>query len=98
MLESRQLDFEMVKYLETPPSEEELGKIIKMLGIAPEQLVRKGEKRFKELNLGEQDLSDKQWLAILVANPKLIERPIVVYDGRAAIGRPIENIVKLLGE
>ena len=96
LLESRELDFDMVKYLEKPPSEKELGKIVKMLGIKPEQLVRRGEKLFKELKLGDQELSDKQWIAILAANPTLIERPIVVHDGRAAIGRPLENIVEIL--
>ena len=96
LLESREIDFDMVKYLEDPPSEKELGKIVKMLGIKPQQLVRRGEKLFKELKLGDQELSDKQWIAILAANPTLIERPIVVHDGRAAIGRPLENIVEIL--
>ena len=96
LLESREIDFDMVKYLEDPPNEKEIGKIVKMLGIEPDQLVRKSEKRFKELNFGDQELSDKQWIAILAANPTLIERPIVVHDGRAAIGRPLEKIVEIL--
>ena len=96
LLESREIDFDVVKYLEAPPSEEELERIVKMLGIDPEQLVRKGEKRFKELALGDRRLSDKEWISILSANPKLIERPIVVHDGRAAIGRPIQKIIDIL--
>jgi arsenate reductase len=95
-LNSRGIDFEVVKYLETPPSEKEIRKIVKMLGIEPAQLVRKGEKLFKELKLGEKELSDKEWIAILASNPSLIERPIVVHDGRAAIGRPLENVVEIL--
>ncbi|QEG41065.1 arsenate reductase (glutaredoxin) [Roseimaritima ulvae] len=96
LLESRGIDFEVVKYLEQPPSEKELRRIVKLLGIKPEQLVRKGEKLYKELALGEQTLSDKQWIATLAAHPKLIERPIVVHGDRAAIGRPTENIEELL--
>ncbi|TWT50895.1 Arsenate reductase [Rubripirellula amarantea] len=96
LLDSREMQFEIVKYLETPPSEKELAKILAMLGIAPEQLVRKGEKVFKELNLDDQKLTDKDWMALLVAHPKLMERPIVVHKGKAAIGRPLENIVELL--
>ncbi|WP_182866598.1 arsenate reductase (glutaredoxin) [Stieleria mannarensis] len=98
LLRSHQIEFDVVKYLEDPPSEKELQKIVKMLGIKPEQLVRKKEKRFKELGLGDQKLSDRQWIAILAANPSLIERPIVVHGGKAAIGRPTENITELLGQ
>ena len=68
-----------------------------MIGITPEGLVRKKEKVFKELGLAEQDLSDKEWINVLAENPKLIERPIVVHNGKAAIGRPIENIERLIG-
>lgn len=98
LLENRGVDCEVIRYLDHPPSEKELTKIVKMLGIAPEQLARKGESLFKELGLGDRKLSDKQWIATLAANPKLIERPIVVHDGRAAIGRPIENITQILDE
>ncbi len=96
LLQSRGIRFEVVKYLENPPSEQELGQIVKLLGIQPEQLVRKKEKRFSELQLGDKKLSDQDWRAILAANPKLIERPIVVHDKKAAIGRPLENISQLL--
>lgn len=96
LLESRGIKFDVVLYLQAPPSEKELGRIVQMLGIDPEQLVRKGEQLFKELGLGDQELSDKEWIATLSANPKLIERPIVLHGGSAAIGRPIENIVEIL--
>ncbi|QDT05400.1 Arsenate reductase [Rubripirellula lacrimiformis] len=96
LLEERGIPFEVVKYLETPPSEKELGRIVKMLGMKPEQLARRGEKLFKELGLADRDLSDQQWLAILAENPKLIERPIVIHDQKAAIGRPLENITAIL--
>lgn len=96
LLESRAIDFDVVLYLQSPPSEKELGRIVQMLGIDPEQLVRKGEQLFKDLGLADQELSDKEWIATLSANPKLIERPIVVHGESAAIGRPIENIVEIL--
>jgi arsenate reductase len=96
LLQTRGLPFEVVKYLENPPSEQELGQIVEMLAIKPEQLVRKKENRFAELQLDGKTTSDQDWLAILAANPILIERPIVVHDKRAAIGRPLENISDLL--
>lgn len=96
-LESQGIDFDLVKYLETPLSAKELTQIINKLGIKPEDLVRKKDKLFKELDLGEKSLSDKEWIAVLEANPALIERPIVIHHDRAAIGRPIESIIELLG-
>lgn len=96
LLQTRGLPFEVVKYLENPPSEQELGQIVEMLAIKPEQLVRKKENRFAELQLDGKMTSDQDWLAILAANPILIERPIVVHDKRATIGRPLKNISDLL--
>lgn len=92
MLESRGIEFEVIKYLEDPPSEKGLRQIVKMLGIKPKELARKGESLFKELGLGKKELADKEWITVLAENPKLIERPIVVHEGKAAIGRPTENI------
>ncbi|WP_417731702.1 arsenate reductase (glutaredoxin) [Rosistilla oblonga] len=96
LLESRQIEHTVVKYLETPPTEKELAEIVAMLGIEPQQLVRRGEALFKELGLGEKQLPHDEWLAVLAANPKLIERPIVVHGGRAVIGRPIDYVAALL--
>ncbi|EMI15863.1 arsenate reductase [Rhodopirellula maiorica SM1] len=98
LLESHGVEFDVVKYLDAPPSEKELGRIVKLLGIKPEQLVRKKEKLFGELGLGDKQLSDNDWIATLAAHPKLIERPIVVHGKKAAIGRPLENITQLLDE
>ncbi len=96
LLESRGLEFEVVKYLDEPPSEKELRQIVKMLGIKPRELVRRGESLFKELGLSEKELTDKEWISVLAENPKLIERPIVVHNGKAAIGRPTENVEAIL--
>jgi arsenate reductase len=68
-----------------------------MLGIRPEQLVRKGEEIYKTRYKGET-LTDEQWIAAMVRDPILIERPIVVLEDRAVIGRPPETVLALLGK
>jgi len=96
ILEQRGLEPNVIDYLKAPPSADELRAIVAMLGITPEQLVRKGEQLYKELYAGKS-LSDIEWIEAMVANPILIERPIVVRDERAVLGRPAENVEKLLG-
>ncbi len=96
MLESGSVDFKIVKYLETPPNEAELKELVAMLGITPHELVRTGETLYKELGLGDKQLSDDEWISIMAQNPQLIERPIVVHNGKAAIGRPIEKVIEVL--
>jgi arsenate reductase len=81
--------------LKAPPTSKELRAIVDMLGVPPEQLVRKGEQVYKQLYAGKT-LSDAQWIEAMVANPILIERPIVVRGKRAVLGRPPENVEKLL--
>ena len=88
-------DVEIIEYLKTPPSAAELKDIIALLGIAPEQLVRKGEAIFKEQFKGKK-FSVDEWIDILAAHPKLIERPIVVHGKKAILGRPPENVLTLL--
>ena len=95
LLEEQGVEAEVIKYLETPPSKEELKALLKMLGMGARELMRTKEDIYKELGL--KDVEDEEALIeAMVANPKLIERPIVIKDGKAAIGRPIENIVELL--
>ncbi|WP_373031313.1 arsenate reductase (glutaredoxin) [Sulfurovum sp.] len=95
LLEEKGIDAEVVKYLETPPTKEELVALLKMLGITARELMRTKEAVYKELNLKEVTDED-QLIEAMVNNPKLIERPIVIKNGKAAIGRPIENIIELL--
>ncbi|OIQ36061.1 MAG: arsenate reductase (glutaredoxin) [Bacteroidetes bacterium MedPE-SWsnd-G1] len=94
ILEALNLDFEVVKYLDNPPSEKELAHIIKLLNISPIQLVRKGEAIWKE-NYKGKDLSDSEIISAMSQFPKLIERPIVMTNGKAIIGRPPEQIKEL---
>jgi arsenate reductase len=86
---------EIIEYLKTPPSREELRGLMKKLGMKPEQLVRKGEDIYKQKFSGKT-LTDEQWLDALANNPVLIERPIVVKGSKAVLGRPPENAVSLL--
>lgn len=96
MLEEKGLNPTIIKYLETPPDRQELTEILDKLGIPAEQLVRKGEALFKELGLEDKTLSNDEWIELLVQNPRLIERPIVVHNNKAAIGRPIERVIEIL--
>ena len=86
---------EILEYLIDVPTIEELKTVLKKLGLAPIQILRKGEGVFKEKYKG-QDLSDDQWLAAMVENPKLIERPIVINGNKAVLGRPPENVLELI--
>ena len=89
------VDPRIVEYLKAPPSEAELTAIVRKLGLSPAQLVRRNEAVFKEKYAGKS-LTDAQWIKALVANPILIERPIVVRGDQAVIGRPPENAKRLL--
>jgi arsenate reductase len=86
---------EIIEYLKTPPSIAELKSLIDKLGIETTELIRKGEAIYKE-KYRSSILTDDQWIEIMVANPILIERPIVVKGERAIIGRPPENVLALL--
>ncbi|MDC7993687.1 arsenate reductase (glutaredoxin) [Altibacter sp. HG106] len=95
ILEEHGESLEIVKYLETPPSAPTLSELIAMLGIAPIDLVRTNETIWKEQFKGKA-LTDAEIVNAMVANPKLIERPIVIKGRKAVIGRPPENVKKLL--
>jgi arsenate reductase len=96
LLEARGVAPRVVKYLETPPTASELKAILRKLRLKPVDIVRTCEPLYAELGLKERTLSDNQLIAIMVENPILIERPIVVSGGKAAIGRPPENVLKIL--
>ena len=95
LLEERGVKPRIIEYLKTPPDSAELASIIGKLGIEPEQLVRKGEEIYKSRYAGRK-LTDAQWIAAMVRDPVLIERPIVVRGTRAVIGRPPETVETLL--
>ncbi len=87
---------EVVEYLKTPPNRETLEGILNMLGLEPRDLMRKKEAEYQAQGLDNPKLNRDQLIDAMVAHPKLIERPIVIKDGRAAIGRPPEKVLELL--
>lgn len=96
LIEERGLSPEIIRYLETPPSKDELRDLLALLGMGPRDLLRKREKQYKALGLDDPALDDEALLEAMAAHPILIERPIVVANGRAVIGRPPENVLKIL--
>ena len=96
LLTDNNQDIDVIEYLKTPPTEKELTQIISMLGIKPRALLRKGEAEYKEAGLANKELTDKQIIHAMVSYPKLIERPIVIKDGKAMIGRPPESVLDIL--
>jgi arsenate reductase (glutaredoxin) len=95
LLRSRGIEPAVIEYLNTPPSAAELARIVTLLGIEPEALVRKGEDVFKASFRGKT-LDRRQWIDALSRHPILIERPIAVRGDRAVIGRPPERVLELL--
>ena len=96
LLNDNNIEADIVEYLKTPPSTEALRDILDKLGLQPRQLMRTKEDIYKELNLDDESLTDEQLIQAMIENPKLIERPIVVKDGKVAIGRPPENVLSIL--
>jgi arsenate reductase (glutaredoxin) len=95
LLRGRGVEPRIVEYLKTPPTTAELAAIVSSLGVRPEALVRKGEDVYRAQYAG-RTLTDAQWIEAMVANPVLIERPIVVAGSKAVIGRPPERVLSLL--
>jgi arsenate reductase (glutaredoxin) len=98
IVDERRADVEVVRYLDTPPSRDELVAILAKLDTPPASLVRTGEALFKELGVDKATLDDPEAVAdLLAAHPRLIERPLLVTEDAAVIGRPPERILDLLG-
>ena len=97
LLQKRDIDVEIIEYLQTPPNAPTLLQICKKLKLHPTAIMRVKEERFKELGL---DLSDErspeEWADIIARNPVLLERPIVLYRGKAALGRPPEDVLRII--
>lgn len=94
-LESKKINFEVIDYIKNNLSSEQIRNILKKLQLKPIELVRKNEAIWKE-KYKAKDFTDDQLIKILSNEPKLIERPIIVSEKLAVIGRPAENIDKLL--
>lgn len=96
LLGEQGIEPEIVEYLKTPPSVAELTEVLEMLGIAPRELMRRKEAEYKQSGADNPELSDRQLIELMVAHPKLIERPIVIHNGKATIGRPPEQVLEVL--
>ena len=96
LLRDRGLEPEVIEYLETPPSAEELERLLTMLAMEPRDLARKKESAYAEAGIGDADLGRRQIVEKMVANPIVIERPIVVSGSKAALGRPPEAVLDIL--
>lgn len=96
LLQDRNLKLTEIYYLETPPDFETLKKLLTMLNITPRELMRQHESIYKELKLDNPELDEKSLITAMIENPILIERPIVVFNGKARIGRPPEKILEIL--
>lgn len=96
LLTEQNIEPEIVEYLTTPPDKQTLDSILTLLNLEPRQLMRKHEKEYKEAGLDNPELSRDALIQGMVDNPKVIERPIVLSKGKAAIGRPPESVLDIL--
>ena len=96
LLQRRGVALRVIEYLKTPPSAAELDRILKLLNLEPRALMRRNEAEYRDLGLDNDKLTRAQLIGAMVKNPRLIERPIVLANGKAAIGRPPGNAVKIV--
>lgn len=96
LLEERGIDFKVIDYLDTPPDAATIKRLLKLLDLDARGLLRKGETIYHELELDDPSLDEAALIGAMAAHPILIERPIVVANGKAAIGRPPEAVLSIL--
>jgi arsenate reductase len=96
LLQEQGIQPEIIEYLKTPPSAEELNEILQKLGIEPRDLMRKNEAEYKASGLNDESLDRQALIKGMINHPILIERPIVVANNKAAIGRPPEAVLTIL--
>lgn len=96
LIQEQGLEPRVVHYLESPPDQETLARLLDLLGLDPRELMRRKEPEYQELGLDDPALPREALIAAMVQHPRLIERPIVVKDGKAILGRPPERVLELL--
>ena len=96
LLKEQGIEPEVIEYLKTPPSVQELDDILQKLGMEPRELMRKKEAEYKAGGLDDAALDRQELVKAMVDNPILIERPIVIANGKAAVGRPPETVLAIL--
>ena len=96
LLRDRGIEPEIVEYLKTPPNRKKLTEILELLDLKPRELMRRKETVYQEQGLDDENLNDDRLIDAMIEHPVLIERPIVLANGRAALGRPPENVLEIL--
>ena len=96
LLRERGVEPEIVEYLKTPPAADELEAVLDKLGMEPRDLMRRKEAAYREAGLDDPELGRRQLVEAMAARPALIERPVVLAQGKAALGRPPENVLAIL--
>ena len=96
ILEDNGFEPEIILYQETPPDTAQLKSILKMLNMQARDLMRKGQSEYKDQGLNDDQLGDEELIAAMIRTPVLIERPIVLANGKAKIGRPPESVLEIL--
>lgn len=96
LLQEQGIEVDIIEYLKTPPSREQLIDILDRLGLEPRQLMRTGEAAYRDANLADTRLSRDELITAMLEQPILIQRPVVLANGKAAIGRPPEQVLEIL--
>ncbi len=96
LLNERGIDAKIIEYLQTPPDAHMLEHILTLLDMQPRDLMRTGESEYRELGLDDPTLDRQQLIAAMVEHPGLMQRPIVIHNDRAALGRPPEDVLEIL--
>ena len=96
LLESRGIEVSVIEYLQEPPDDIELRQLLDLLGISARDLLRKSEAPYKQLNLGDPSKTEDDIIEAILKFPILMERPIVVTNGKARLGRPPETVLEIL--
>lgn len=96
LIRKKGIEPEIIEYLKDAPGESEIKTLLKKLNLKPRDIMRKGEDIYKKLKLDNEKLTDTRLIAAMAKNPILIERPIVVSKKGAVLGRPPENVKKIL--
>ena len=96
LLTDNGVDPEIILYLDTPPTRDQMTAILNKLNMQPRQLMRRGQSEYKEMGLDNEQLSVQQLISTMLKAPILIERPIVLANDKASIGRPPESVLEIL--
>ncbi|MGD8615152.1 MAG: arsenate reductase (glutaredoxin) [Gammaproteobacteria bacterium] len=96
LLQQRGVEPQIVDYLNTPPDAEQIAELLDLLRLQPRELMRSNDAEYRELDLDHPDLSREQLIRTVAEHPRLMQRPIVVSGGKAALGRPPERVLEIL--